>query len=255
MAISTKVQKTVRLGEVFGTSFKTFGRHVVVLVVLSAIAHIPEYFHDMTVQIFPGGDLLTSIVDLMCVMIAYGAIIDGVIHELAGHPVSTAQSIVIAARRLSALAGLLVAVSLLNALAWEQLLPESTTDAAASESAAVLYALIVMSVSWLVMAMYFVMAPVCIAEQASIGAALSRWRFLTKGHRWQIFGTILLAGSLDVAIFGGWVSGWLTINEGQGVLVVLGAFNAVLAAVFYDRLHPIRQHSFEDDTRIAKVFD
>ena len=40
--------------------------------------------------------------------------------------------------------------------------------------------------------MYYVAAPVCIAEQAGVGAGLSRSSVLTKGHRLQIFGAITL---------------------------------------------------------------
>ena len=104
-----------------------------------------------------------------------------------------------------------------------------------------------MLVSWLVMAMYFILAPVCVAEQAGVGAAMSRCRFLTKGHRWQIFGTILLVSILDfaISIIGAFVATHLAptdqllgvINAAiNGIWFVLGAFNAVMAAVFYDRL-------------------
>jgi hypothetical protein len=108
--------------------------------------------------------------------------------------------------------------------------------------------------------MYFVAAPVCVAKQTGIGATLSRCRFLTKGCRWQIFVAILLTGIFSRAsgntIFrrGGAPSisnGLPTIvgifAASVGIWVVYGAFSAVFAAVFYDRLR--------STVHMAKIFD
>jgi hypothetical protein len=112
--------------------------------------------------------------------------------------------------------------------------------------------------------LFFVVAPVCIAEQVNVGAALSRCRILTKGHRWQILGVILLISTLDLAIAIIWGNGaapLAPVGAGsvimimhyaviEGIWFVLGAFNAVLAAVFYDRLRLIK-----DGVDVAKIFD
>jgi hypothetical protein len=108
---------------------------------------------------------------------------------------------------------------------------------------------------WLVMGMYFVAAPVCIAEQAGVGGTLSRCRFLTKGHRWQIFVAILLVGIVGSAfnnigiglIFAG---SWGAYAAILSIWIVFGAYNAVVATVFYDSLRLAK-----DDVYIAKVFD
>jgi len=256
MAISMDMQKTFRVGAVFSKSFNAFGRHAVVFILLSTIAHLPEYLwssgvavHFVTARalLSPWADLLVPLVGLVCVLIAYGAIIYGVIQHLAARPMSVAGAVAIAARRLSPLAGVLVAVVALIGLARGLVLLEFLTEAAGTKPAVALSKLIAVLVSWLVMAMYFMVAPVCVAEQAGVGAAMSRCRFLTKGHRWQIFGTILLVSILDfaISIIGAFVATHLAptdqllgvINAAiNGIWFVLGAFNAVMAAVFYDRL-------------------
>jgi hypothetical protein len=96
--------------------------------------------------------------------------------------------------------------------------------------------------------LYYVAAPACIAEQVGIGASLSRSRFLTEGHRLQIFGAAALI----------WIV-WLIVNLAIGSAVIarigpfpmrlhalqivsyvvpafFGAFKAVLVGVFYYQL-------------------
>jgi hypothetical protein len=117
----------------------------------------------------------------------------------------------------------------------------------------------VLSIYWLVMGMYFVMAPVCIAKQLGIGAALSRCRFLTKGRRRQIFVATLLAGIVSLT-FNNISLGVAFVSRGReaniaiytaifSIWIVFGAFSAVTAAVFYDRLRLAK-----DGTHLAKVF-
>jgi len=269
MAISMDMQKTFRVGAVFSKSFNAFGRHAVVFILLSTIAHLPEYLwssglvHFVTARalLSPWADLLVPLVGLVCVLIAYGAIIYGAIQDLAARPMSVAGAVAIAARRLSLLAGVLVVVVALMGLARGLVLLEFLTEAAGIKPAVALSKLIAVLVSWLVMAMYFMAAPVCVAEQAGVGAAMSRCRFLTKGHCWQIFGTILLVSILDfaISIIGAFVATHLAPTDQilgvfnaaiNGIWFVLGAFNAVLAAVFYDRLRLAK-----DGVHIAKIFD
>lgn len=279
MTITIDMPGTFRLRAVFSTSVKAFGRHALVFIIVSAIAHIPGYLWSSWVAVHYAkarallplwAGLLFSIVDLACVVIAYGAIIYAVIEDLAGRRVSIAQAVAIASRRLLPLVGVLVATVVLSSLSGELVLRELLTDLIALDVVEVVNAL----VQVLVMVMYFVAAPVFIAEQAGIGTALSRCPLLTKGYRWRIFGVILLAGILECAVFVVAVVGtaalpflhldsrsltpasdveWIQvvmITEFHGILIVLGAFNTVIAAVFYDRLHVAK-----DGVHLAKVFD
>src|SRR5262249_38320415 len=142
-----------------------------------------------------------------------------------------------AARRLLPLVGVSAAALLLSRLGMGLVSP----------------AFIVLSIYWLVTWMFFMVAPVCIAERVGVGAALSRCRFLTRGHRWQILVTILLLGTISRAIDFAWgatVGGPGAIVTFYGIWVVFGAFNAVMAAVFYDRLRLA-----EDGAHIVELFD
>jgi hypothetical protein len=58
--------------------------------------------------------------------------------------------------------------------------------------AAALAPSIILPPTAVVFCVFFVAAPVCVAEQAGIGKSLWRSRFLTKGRRWQILGALFL---------------------------------------------------------------
>jgi hypothetical protein len=251
MAISTDTQETMRLREVFSTAFGVFRRHVVAFIILSAIAHIPHWLLFLFLSLwfryvprsmpfdalfFVLGIVAIYTMGFVCVLIAYGAIIYCVIQDFAGRRVTTAEAVTMATRYL-----------------WR---PASVLVAAVAVSRWFFGGFVVLSIYWLALGMYFVAAPVFIAEQLGIGAALSRCRFLTEGRRWQIFIAILLAGivsrAVDTIILGAiGVASMLTISiVNVSIWIVFGAFSAVFAAVFYDRLRSIK-----DGAPNAKVFD
>jgi hypothetical protein len=106
--------------------------------------------------------------------------------------------------------------------------------------------------------MYFVAAPVCIAERAGIGASLRRSRFLTKGHRWQIFGAfllILILGLIAAGVIFEAISMFGSIARivQNAVQAIFATFNAVLAGVFYYQLRVAKEGV--DLAKIASVFD
>jgi hypothetical protein len=251
MAISVNTQGTIRLRDVFSTSFAAFRRHGVAFIILSAIAHIPHWLlflfpstwfryvprsMPFDALVFELGIVVLYAMGFACVLIAYSAIIYCVIEDLAGHRVSTAEAITIVTRRLWPLAGgLVVAVAVSR---W------------------FFGGFVGFSIYWLAMGMYFVAAPVFITEHLGIGAALSRCRFLTEGRRWQIFIAILLACTVSRAadniilgVVG--IASMLRISTANvSIWIVFGAFTAVFVAVFYDRLR-----SINDGVQIAKILD
>lgn len=103
----------------------------------------------------------------------------------------------------------------------------------------------------IVMCMLYVAVPVSVIERPGIGGALSRSAFLTKGHRWGIFGLIILMGILTTVISFGLESALVETAEigstkvvnpedwtlyvfiNVGVQVVAGALGSVIAATAY----------------------
>jgi len=260
MAISTGVEGTFRLGDAFSKSFSAFGRHFMTFFLLTVIANIPNYvfqWASVSPPAAPGAlpafnpwAFLVLPVGILCSTIATGAITYGVVQDLRDGPVSIGEAIAIAARRFLPMFGVALAVGILVFLG----------------------SILLVVPGLIVGCMYFVAAPVCIAERAGVGASLRRSRFLTKGHRWQIFGAYLLIivlGVIVVGVIAAGVAGAILMigpggasilrNTGAATIVqdavqaIFGAFIAVLAAVFYYQLRVAKEGI--DVTKIASVFD
>src|SRR5262249_15269663 len=147
---------------------------------LTVIANIPNYVFQwafVSPPPTPGAlpefnpwAFLAIPVGIVCNTIATGAITYGVVQDLRDGSVSIGEAIAVAARRFLPMFGVALAVGIL-----------------------VFLGVILLLVPGIIVGcMYFVAAPVCIVERAGVGASLSRSRFLTKGHRWQIFGVYAL---------------------------------------------------------------
>jgi hypothetical protein len=264
MSMSYGTEGTFRLGQAFSQSFSMFGRHFVAFVALTVLANIPNYAFQWAFAPTPAAPgalpavnpwaLLAApvgvIFSIICSTIATGAITYGVVQDLRDVPVSIGEAIAIAAHRVLPMFGVALAVGIL----W-------------------LLGLILLVVpGFIVACMYFVAAPVCIAEREGVGGSLRRSRFLTKGHRWKIFGALLLiivlglivVGAIAAGVMGGGFSigpsgaptlrnaGAATIAQ-NAVAAVFGAFYAVLVAVFYYHLRVAKEGV--DLAKVASVFD
>jgi hypothetical protein len=246
MAMSHSVEGSFRLGDVFSKSFGVFGRHFLAFFVLTLIAYVPSYLFGWPTALSPAlalnvtldaWGLLVVPVGIGCGTIANGAMTYGVVQDLRGGTVSIGEAITVAARRFLPMIGVALSASVLATLGFVLLIVPG----------------------FMIMCAFFVAAPVCIAEKAGIRASLSRSRSLTRGHRWQIFGALILiliiggivggiAGS--IADFAGPVGSTIV---SYGAQAVFGAFSSVVAAVFYYQLRVAKDGI--DLAKIASVFD
>jgi len=260
MAITVSVEGTFRLGDVFSKAFRVFGRHIVAFFLLAVLANLPAYLVRLAiVQLaaprlvapFSAMGLLATYssapVTMICWAIANGAMTYGVVQVLRGRTMSMTQAGAIAVRRFLPLIGIAILVALLFWLGLALLIVPGL----------------------IVYCLYYVAAPICVAEQAGVGTSLSRSRYLTKGHRLQIFGAVAL-------IFVLWLIVNLAITSATAIAVsalgtpaatvlravqivsfvaqaFFGAFNAVLVGVFYYQLRVAKDGV--DIDKIASVFD
>ena len=108
--------------------------------------------------------------------------------------------------------------------------------------------------------MWYVATPVCVVEQKGPLASLGRSSELTKGHRWKIFGMVVLL--YIAAIIIGLVIGAVLGLTHSPILVTLGtlvwtgawgAFYAIFGVVTYHDLRVAKEGV--DTDQIASVFD
>jgi hypothetical protein len=177
--------------------------------------------------------LLALLSTLSQAIVLYGAF-----QDMRGRPVNLVESLRVGFGRLLAILGLAICVSF---------------------GAGIGFVLLIVP-GFILMTMWFVATPACVVEQLGPFASMGRSRALTKGHRWKIFGMLLLvliaAGVVSAVI--GAVLGLTgsTVVVTLGTLIwngVWGAFYAIFVVVTYHDLRVAKEGI--DIHQIAAVFD
>jgi hypothetical protein len=264
------VEGTIRLGDVFGKSFRLYGRHFVAFSSLAALAISPFYLAALATLSFGDRDWVNwtvVIAGLVCPLFANGVVSYGVVRDLHGRPAPMLETLHALARRFLPLMLVAISVALLavpdNLLTAIPLLKISGFEPISS---AALGAGALLPPTAIVFSIFFVAAPVCVTEQAGIGKSLWRSRFLTKGYRLQIFGTLLLiratyvganaaasAAALSMQGYTGRLVNVVEIAAGWMVETVFIAFLSVVTAVFYYQLRVAKDGG--NNAKIADAFD
>lgn len=243
-----------RLASVFSKSFGIFSRRFLTFVLLTIIALIPYYITafavplllDMrttpaagavNVEAFLVGTAVIFLVFLITYPLASGAVMYGVVQELRGRRFSIGDSIATALRRVLVMIGIGICTSI-----------------------AIFFGGLLLFVPGMILAcMFYLSTPACIAEGTGVFASMSRSRFLTKGHRWKVFGAValitigaqILLAVIQLATYG---IGPTALQIGQLVVATLtGAVHGIVAGVFYYEARVAKEGI--DIDKIASVFD
>jgi hypothetical protein len=179
------------VGDVLGKGFSTYFKNLPAFIVMALIVYSPMILYGLVAKspldvrsldewqtqafIFLGVMIVGGMV-LSLVMSA--AVTYSVVEEMNGRHASIGKSISVGLRRLLPA----IAVGLLSGLC------------------ILLGSLLLIVPGIIVMCMLYVAVPVSVVEAPGIGGALSRSAFLTKGHRWGIFGIIIIVGIISGAL-------------------------------------------------------
>jgi len=248
-------QSDFRVGNVFSRAWWVFSRNFFTFTLVTAFASVPSLLMPRPTPGVPANpfDNLGIASALLLLLIVLGTlsqavVLYGAFQVMRGRPVDLAESARIGLRRFFSIVGLAIVVSLLIALA----------------SALLLFPGVMLYTMW------FVATPVCVVEQLGPFASMSRSRELTKGHRWKIFGLLLLLlipafiigaiiGVVAVAITGGFLTLANAMATTVGQIVNLAwnavwtAFFAILIVVAYHDLRVAKEGV--DTDQIAAVFE
>jgi hypothetical protein len=247
MAAIAMTDETFSLAVVFRKAFAVYTRRFVPFVILTVIASIPSYVALFAIPA-PGSTrtpdptlgvwfIVATVVTMVTSSLAGGAVIYGVVQDLRGRTFSVGDSLLVALRRLLPILG----VSFCTAIAF-------------------FLGLMLLVVPGIIfICMFLVSSHACVVERTGVFASLSRSRFLTKGHRWQVFGLFLLM--TIVAIISSLIARTIFASTGpSGSLIasqlfaaIVGAFNGVLLSVLYFQLRIAKEGV--DIDKIASVFD
>lgn len=107
--------------------------------------------------------------------------------------------------------------------------------------------------------MWYVATPACVVERLGPWNSLMRSAALTKGHRWKVFGLMIVLGI--IALVGGGMVEVVAVGVGATVgavvkliwLAFYGAYSAIVVVVIYHDLRVAKEGV--DTDQIAAVFE
>ena len=232
-----------RIGDVLSKSATLLSRHFLIFFVVAIVASLPRLLwvgvEEPNPADFPWGRFLVGLLLFLVLnTLAQAVILYGAFQAMRGRPVNLSECLRVGLGRFFPIIGLVICAYL-----------------------GIWIGLILLIVPGIILGiMWYVATPVCVVEQKGPLASLGRSSEITKGHRWKIFGMVLLL-IIVAAIVGGIVGAVLGLT-GSPVLVALGtlawngawgAFYAIFGVVTYHDLRVAKEGV--DTHEIAAVFD
>jgi hypothetical protein len=249
-------QGDFRVGHVFSLTWSVFSRNFLTFMLVTGIASLPALFFPRSSPgdvANPFQNLGWPLVGLIFLMIVLGTlsqavVLYGAFQVMRGRPINLVESAAVGLRRFFPIVGIAISVSCLVGLASVLLIVPGV----------MLYL------------MWSVATSVCVVEQLGPFRSMGRSRELTRGHRWKIFGLILLtvipAGIVGLIVSAVAVGALGTVMGlpsalvgplGQVVGLLWGAvwkaFYVILAVVIYHDLRVAKEGV--DTEKIAAVFE
>jgi hypothetical protein len=228
---------------VFSRATSILSRNFLTFFVVTAVAALPNVLISQSVA-KQGADASTGwlvfggLLAIALSMLSQAVVLYGAFQDMRGRPVNLVESLRVGFGRLLAILGLAICVSF---------------------GAGIGFVLLIVP-GFILMTMWFVATPACVVEQLGPFASMGRSRALTKGHRWKIFGMLLLvlvAAGVVSAVIGavlGLTGSIVVVTLGSLIWNgVWGAFYAIFVVVTYHDLRVAKEGI--DIHQIAAVFD
>jgi hypothetical protein len=243
MAAPSRGVGDFRVGDALSRSFEIFSRHFGAFLVLALVSNLPVllYLFGLIQGVFTGNQGtvtgISGFLGFLGSLIANGAILYGVVQRLRNQSFTIGSCLAIGVGVMLPILGVSIVVGVLTMLG--------------------MILLIVPGI--MVFCACYVAVPACVVERQGVFASLSRSGFLTKGHRWRIFGIaiVLVIASAVVQAIAEAVLGAMGLYIAVfGPLVltsVVSAFGAVVNGVVYYQLRVAKEGV--DIEEIARVFD
>jgi MFS family permease len=250
-------ERDFRIGQVFSRAWSVFSGNFLKFMVVTGIASLPPLLIPQPSPATPENPLggvgltffLVMFLTLVLGTLSQAIVLYGAFQDMRGRPVSLADCLKVGLRRLFPIIGLALSVGV----------------------AVMLASMLLIVPGIMLYMMWFVATPVCVVEQLGPFRSQRRSRELTKGHRWKLFGlmlVILIPALIVGAILGAVIAilgtgGFLSMSTalatplGQVVnLIWSAAWSAFYAIVIVVTYHDLRVAKEGVDTeQIAAVFE
>jgi uncharacterized membrane protein len=232
-----------RVGQVLNRSFTLLSRNFLLFFVVTAVAALPNVLISQSTGRNVSGATaawigLGAILTVVLQMLSQAVVLYGAFQDMRGRPIDLGEALRVALSRLLPIIGVAICVSI----------------------GVFVGSLLLIVPGLILMTMWYVATPVCVVEHKGPLSSMGRSSELTKGHRWKIFGMILLViiGGIIVSaiLLGVLALAGSTVLEILGNLLwngVWGAFYATFAVVTYHDLRVAKEGI--DTEQIASIFD
>jgi MFS family permease len=228
-----------RIGDVFSRTATLLSRNFLTFFVVAVVAGLPRLLwtgvSTPNPANFPWERLFGGLsLFLLLNALAQAVILYGAFQAMRGRPVNLGECVRMGLSRFLPIVGLIICAYL-----------------------AIWIGLMLFIVPGIILGiMWYVATPVCVVEQRGPLASLGRSSELTKGHRWKIFGMVVLLYIGAIVI--GMIIGALLGVTRSPIIVTLGtgawgAFYATFGVVTYHDLRVAKEGV--DTDQIASVFD
>ena len=233
-----------RVGRVFDRTSSVYTRNFLIFTLVPLVAYLPSLLFPASAggMAYQNGGwviaLVAIILTVMLGLLSQAILVYGSFQDMRGKQVDIGESFNVGLGRLVPILGLTIL-----------------------EGLCIMVGFMLLFVPGLILVtMWFVAVPICIVERRGPWQSLVRSGELTKGHRWKIFGIILVL-YLVSAIVGLILTSVLTAIGGTILAMIAtllwngvwGAFFAIFVVVTYYELRVAKEGI--DIEQIASVFD
>lgn len=244
VSVNRGVAGDFRIGRVFDRATSVYTRNFLIFTLVPMVAYLPSLLLPASAGGITGQNrgwavgLLAIILTVMLGLLSQAILVYGSFQDMRGKQVNIGESFNVGIGRLVPILGLTIL-----------------------EGLGIMIGFMLLIVPGLILiAMWFVAVPACIVERRGPWECLVRSGELTKGHRWKIFGVVILL-YLVSAIMGYILTSVLGAIAGSVVATIAaliwngiwGAFFAVFVVVTYYELRVAKEGI--DIEQIASVFD
>jgi len=235
-----------RVGSVLTRTAKILSQHFLIFFLIGLVANLPSLllgYGGGSVGASPTGQnavllIVGGVLSFVLSMISQAVMVHAAFQAMRMRPVSLGESMRVGLSRVFAVILLALLMGILGGLA----------------------AVLLIVPALIVMTMWFVSTPACVVERTGPWTSMKRSAALTKGHRWKVFGLLLLLILVSLIVAG--LLQLVLMQVGSTILVLLGtllwgalwtAFYSIAVVTTYHDLRVAKEGI--DIEQIASVFD
>ncbi len=235
-----------RIGPVITRAAKILSQHFLIFFLIGVVANLPSVLLGQggeAVTASPTGQgavllIIGGVLTFVLSMISQAVMVHAAFQAMRMRPVSLGESLKVGLSRVIAVFLLAILMGILGGLGFVLLLVPG----------------------FMLMTMWFVSTPACVVERTGPWTSMKRSAALTKGHRWKVFGLLLLLVLLSLIVAG--LLQLVLMQVGSTILVLLGtllwgalwtAYYSIAVVMTYHDLRVAKEGI--DIEQIASVFD